>query len=149
MDEDAGGLPGCVTDCLTVLFVLLALAVASLLARAAPAPRKRPPAARPSIVGAWSFTWGSHQKGDVAWFSRDGYWACHWGGGDYVGTWTLKGDVLRVQEWVVGTDGLPLGSGYRWSARLRPGKLAGRLGEELAFGDDDFALAPLPGGRRD
>lgn len=116
----------------------LTLLIASLpLLLAARTPPPRSPA-RPPITGEWTMLWhGNHYH---ACFAADGYYECRYAGRATrctVGTWSLSGDVLSVEEWREDReDSAPT---IRWSVTLRPWRW---VGEMVTKGGsrNDFAL---------
>ncbi len=86
--------------------------------KAAPAPKKKPPPARPCIsyfaVMAWNKT-----RAPVR-FEKDGKYWCHWQGEEWHGSWTLKGDVLSITEARNAFDPQP--DWMVWKITLVPGK---------------------------
>ncbi len=107
-----------------------------LLALSAPLPKNKPvvaAVARPSVVGAWSITWGnipaSAENGHVCGFGKDGFFSCVWQHQEWTGTYKIEGDVLTVTErLLLDPDAKP----FVWAVKLKAGKLEGDLtGERL------------------
>jgi hypothetical protein len=95
----------------TLALILCLVAAPPAVPAPAPVPKPEVPLER-RLEGGWNVTWSEYAVYDyeggttrehdpqtgTAWMSRNGFWACHRDGMQYLGTWSVEGDVLIVEE---------------------------------------------------
>jgi hypothetical protein len=108
-----------------------------LMLFAAPAPPAKPVPVPAIVPGVAVMTWRGLDA--VTHFHDGGFYACHWQGRWWHGTWSQAAGVLTVEEWPLDNpDGRS-----SWEVRLSS-PTAGTLG-----GDSAWAVRPVPAERVD